>query len=406
MNRNAILCKAALAAAFLLVLPQSALAKTHWYQPHLLASVEEASNRLEFFSPHFAPVSQAMGYDTLTTGYSLERVDVNKLGINLSFTKSGVNVHSQYFWGWNGGYNAPVSTPYKDDIVTQIVYADVSYIEISHNDKAIGYPATWCVNFVSRGPRRNSSICVSSEEDSHGLADALATLVVASGGNVGTSSGMGIAQPSERDLKKHPEQAGLEVKEVNLESPPAQAGIQEKDVIRAVNGQVSTDREVFFKAISEITKQPGGGVVHLDILRKNKPLSLEVYYPFVEQDVERLRQQAASQGGRHGAVPVPDAAPAAPPQGVRFGFQVRAVKEADVAVFGLAKARGIVVLDVSKGGLADVMGFLSGDVILEMNNSEIGDLELFTQFARSGAVKSFRVWRKGQALELTVPQSL
>jgi hypothetical protein len=406
VNGYGISCKSALGVALLLAMPLSAAAKTHWYQPQYLTSVEEASNRLEFFSPHFAPVSQAMGYDTLTTGYSLQRVDVNKLGINLSFTKSGVNTHSQYFWTWGGGYNAPVSTPYKDDIVTQIVYADVSYFEISHNDKASGFPATWCVDSISRGPNRNSTICVSSEQDAHGLADALATLVVAGGGNVGTSSGMGIAKPSEKDLRKHPEQAGLEVREVDLEGPPAQAGIQEKDVIRTINGHPSTDRDFLFTSIKEAAKTPGGGVVHLEILRKNKPMSFDLHYPFVKVDAAQLQQQVANQVRQHAETPAAASAPAAPPQGVRFGFQVRAVKEADVALFGLAKARGIVVVDVTKGGLADVMGFLPGDVILEVNNSEIGDLELFTQFVHSGAVKTFRVWRKGQALELTVPLTL
>jgi hypothetical protein len=40
-----------------------------------------------------------------------------------------------------------------------------------------------------------------------------------------------------------------------------------------------------------------------------------------------------------------------------------------------------------------------------LNNSEIGDLDLFSQFVRSGAVKKFHVWRKGQALDFAVPQS-
>ena len=95
----------------------------HWYQPHYLPSVDDASNRLQFLSPHFAPV-ESDAIASLTTGYSLQRVDVNKLGINLSFTKSGVNQGSQYYWSWWGGYVAPTSTPYKDDIVTSVVYSD------------------------------------------------------------------------------------------------------------------------------------------------------------------------------------------------------------------------------------------------------------------------------------------
>jgi hypothetical protein len=407
MSRYESFFKAFLCVVLLLVLPLSAKAKTHWYQARALSSVDEASSRFQFLAPHFAPVSQAMGYDTLTTGYSLQRVDVSKLGINLSFTKSGATVRSQYFWTWDGGYNVPVSTPYKDDIVTQIVYADVSFFEISHNDKASGYPATWCVDAISRGPRRNSSICLSSEIDAHALADALATLVIASGGSVHTSSGMAIAPSPDKEFQKHPERSGLEVKEVDLDSPPAQAGIREKDVIRAVNGAPCTKSEELFSAIAQAAgREPDGGLVHLDFLRKDKPMAVDLHYPFVKINAAELRRQAASHARQQTEASAAEPNPAPPAPGFRFGFQVRAVTDADVVTFGLAKARGIVVVDVDRDGLANKMGFLPGDVILEVNNSEIGDIELFTQFVRSGAVKKFRVWRKDKALDFAVPQSM
>lgn len=407
MFRNGVFLKAALCGTLMLTLSVSAEAKTHWYLPQFLTTVDEASNRLQFLSPHFAPVSQAQGYDTLTTGYSLQGVNVSTLGINLSFTKSGATVRSQYFWTLGGGYNAPVTTPYKDDIVTQIVFADVAYFEISHNDKATEYPANWCADTIHRGPNRNSSICVSSAADVHELINALATLVVAYGGNVNLSSGMAVRPSPDKEFKNHPERAGLEVAEVDLEGPPALAGIQEKDVIRTVNGTSCTKAEVFLTAVGAAAKQsPEGGVVHLEILRKNKPMSLDIHYPHFEANATGLRQQVSEHTRHDASAPTAGAAPAGPAPGVRFGIQVRAVTDADVATFGLTKPRGIVVLAVEKGGLADVMGIQVGDVILEVNNSEIGDVLLFTQFVHSGEVKKFRVWRKAQALELAVPQSL
>src|SRR5271157_820984 len=124
MIRNRVLMIATFCAALSLPAPLMARATMHWYQPQYLPTVEEASIRLQFLSPHFAPLEDNVN---LTTGYSLQRVDVNKLGINLSFTKSGVNTSSQYYWSWWGGYVAPTSTPYKDDIVTSVVYSDVAY---------------------------------------------------------------------------------------------------------------------------------------------------------------------------------------------------------------------------------------------------------------------------------------
>ena len=74
--------------------------------------------------------------------------------------------------------------------------------------------------------------------------------------------------------------------------------------------------------------------------------------------------------------------------------------------FGLPKPKGAVVTSVEKGGLADEMQMQVGDVIVEVNGSEIGDVDFLGQFVRSGSAKSFKVWRKGKSVELTVPQSM
>ena len=80
--------------------------------------------------------------------------------------------------------------------------------------------------------------------------------------------------------------------------------------------------------------------------------------------------------------------------------------DADVAEFGLPKAKGVVVIGVEKGGLADATKMQVGDVIVEVNGAEIGDVDSLGQLVRSGAAKSFRVWRKGKSIELAVPQSM
>ncbi len=396
--------------------PLLARANMYWHQPQYLPSVDEASNRLQFFSPHFAPLE---GNVNLTVGYSLQRVDVNKLGINLSFTKSGVNQSSQYYWSWWGGYVAPVSTPFKDDIVTSVVYADVSYFEIYNNPLyAAEYPSTWCVDYVNRGTQtaRNSTICVVSQTDAYALIDALSTLVVASGGSLDISPGVQMKASSDKEFRNHPERAGLQITRMDFGGPALLAGIKEGDIIHSINGTLLTGESVFFDVFNKaIREKPDGGSVHFEVLRKNNSMVFDVHYPNPDENVAQLRQQSAAPTARHPVgsiiqlppgVGAPAAPPAAPPAPVRFGFQVRTVTDADVAAFGLAKARGIVVVIVDKGGLAEGIGIQSGDVILEVNNSEIGDLELFTQVIRNGSVKKFRIWRKGQAIEVVVPQAL
>jgi S1-C subfamily serine protease len=52
------------------------------------------------------------------------------------------------------------------------------------------------------------------------------------------------------------------------------------------------------------------------------------------------------------------------------------------------------------------MGILAGDVILQVNGADVSDMPQFVQTIHSGAAKTFRVWRKGQTVELTVPVSM
>jgi serine protease Do len=117
-----------------------------------------------------------------------------------------------------------------------------------------------------------------------------------------------------------------------------------------------------------------------------------------------LRQQVANPGQQNAAEP--SATPAAPPSGIHFGIQVRPVIADDMAPLALTKAQGLVVVGVENGGLADTMGILAGDVILQVNGADVGEVQQFAQTVRSGAAKTFRVWRKGQTVELAVPVSM
>lgn len=408
MFRKSVMALVVLSTALASPAPLLARATMHWYQPHYLPSVDDASNRLQFLSPHFAPVTSDAEED-LTTDYSLQRVDVNKLGINLSFTKSGVNQSSQYYWSWWGGYVAPVTTPFKDDIDVSIVYADVTYFEIYNNERAEGYPATWCVDYIHRRPAGNSTICVPTESDAHALIDALGTLVVASGQSLDVSPAMSLKASSDKDFRKHPERAGLQITRMDVDSPPALAGMREGDVIRTVNGKPCTGEQVFWDVFKQaVREKPDGGVVHTEILRKNASMAFDLQYPNPDAEVPQLRQKSTG-SARHpvgSIIQVPEASQAAPASGFHLGVRVRAVTDADATTLGLPKPKGVMVIFVEKGSLGEEMQMQTGDVIVEVNGAEIGDVDLFTQVVRSGAAKSFRVWRKGQALELAVPQDL
>lgn len=412
MLRRALIVWAAFAAFFAMPSILVAEAEVHWYWPHYLSSVEEASNRMNFLAPHFAPMEWDSTGFSLTWGYRLERVDVSKLGINLIFSKSGTAVTSQYFWGGLGGYEAPVATQYRDDIVTSIVYAETSHFDIWAFPKAKNYPATWCVAAVLKRNPRNSVICVPNEEDAHHLADALATLALASGTVPGESFdlpfGMSVTVSPAKEAKKHPEQRGCLVANLLLEGPPMMAGLKNGDILHAIDDKPCVGPESLRAAIAADVSGKPEGKVHLEIYRKGRLVSLDLDYPNANLGLNLERLKETSSVPAPASVPAANAAaaPSGSSPALHLGIIVRAVTETDVAPLHLSQARGILVVDVEKGSLADKMGFLPGDVILEVNHSEIGDQEIFVQNVRSGAVKEFKIWRKGQSLSLVVPQSL
>jgi membrane-associated protease RseP (regulator of RpoE activity) len=140
-------------------------------------------------------------------------------------------------------------------------------------------------------------------------------------------------------------------------------------------------------SIEAITK-PQGGVVRAEILRKSGPLTVDLRYPHNEVPAAQLRQQVANPGQQNAAEPSAAPAPAAPPSGVHFGIQVRPVIADDMAPLQLTKAQGLVVVGVENGSLADTMGILAGDVILQVNGADVGDMQQFAQTIRSGAAKT------------------
>jgi hypothetical protein len=381
------------ALCFTLLSPAFSLTRnTHWYQPHYMARVDQAASRLQFLSPHFAPA----GWYSASTHYTLTNFTQNELGINLFFTESGVKDVPQGLLGLTS-----ISTPYTQDSVASIAYANIEYFEIRNTAYS---PTPWCVYPMGK-ESGNGIICVSDEGTAHQVADALATLAVAYGKNLNMSFSMALGPMSDKEQRKHPGQTGCLVREVDADGPAEKAGVQENDVVHTVNGQACT-QQTFGAAFAEAITKPQGGVVRAEILRKSGPLTVDMSFPHPNVPAAQLRQQVTNPAQQNAAEPSAAPAPVAPPSGVHLGFQVRPVIQDDMTPLQLTKAQGLVVVSVENGSLADTMGILAGDVILQLNGADVGNMQQFVQTVRSGAASSFRVWRKGQTVELTVPQSL
>jgi len=106
------------------------------------------------------------------------------------------------------------------------------------------------------------------------------------------------------------------------------------------------------------------------------------------------------------AASAPLALPTAGPAGFRLGVQVRPVTVADVPAFRLSAPKGLVVVSVEKGGMAEAMQIQAGDIFLSVNGTDLANLQVFAQAIQVGGAKTFQVWHNGQLSELVVPLSL
>lgn len=402
MSRSRVFLAALVACVLFSPTLLQARISTYWYAPQLMAKVDDAANRLQFMGPHFVPGDDFGFVGDENTTFVLERMSASNLGINLFFTESGVEQKS------NGLLSlTTTSVPYKKERIVSIVFADIDAYEILTNANRSN-TTPWCIVPVGVNNAQNNVLCVATQRDAEQLIDALVTLAVANGINLHAPYGMTLAATPEKEAQKHPELAGYRVESVDTDGPATQAGIRDEDILHTVDGKPCT-RENLSAAVADATAKPNGGAVHFEIVRRGKPATLDVNYPhWTMGDVAALRKQLTD--AEHADTAQPGAAPAGNTGGARGGYHlginVRAVADTDLATVGLPKSMGLLVTRVEKGSVAEDVGIEPGDVILQADTTDVGDVDAFAKLVRGGTVKSFRVWRKGQKLDLAVSQSM
>jgi Do/DeqQ family serine protease len=161
--------------------------------------------------------------------------------------------------------------------------------------------------------------------------------------------------------------AGALVTTVTASSPAARAGLKTSDLIVAIDGQVVEDPNAFDYRFAT---KPIGGTARLGIMRGGKELLVDIVLetiPDTPHDELVIASPSPFQGAK-----ISNLSPA-------LADELRI----DPA------AKGVVILEVADGSLAQSLGFQRGDLVLSVNNSAIGkthDLE------RIAAQRS-RLWR-------------
>jgi len=143
---------------------------------------------LQVLSPHFAPMSDQGNTLSLTNDYALARVGSGQAGHQAALFQKPRAADSVSMELEQRQHLRRHTPPYTGDILTSDGLCRISaqFRMVNLNAAGSSYPATWCVNPDNQPPGSNVMLCIDTQANAQALLDALATLVVASGGGFGS----------------------------------------------------------------------------------------------------------------------------------------------------------------------------------------------------------------------------
>ncbi len=211
------------------------------------------------------------------------------------------------------------------------------------------------------------------------LAKSVMDMLIAEGRVIRGWLGIGIQDLSEPLKEYYGSDEGALVASVDKNSPAQRAGLQEEDIILSINGTPIKD---IFHMQSMIASARPGSQMKLTIVRSHQTREVSVV---VAQS--------------------PRTPPPMPPDkgAVRrenLGLRVRTLSDDLAKRVGLEGMRGVIVADITSGGIAEEAGLDVGDVITRMNGQPVlSDKEFAAMVDRvkPGGVIVVKVIRDGSA---------
>jgi serine protease Do len=181
--------------------------------------------------------------------------------------------------------------------------------------------------------------------------------------------------PDLKDAMNLPSTDGALVSRVDPKGPAKTAGIERGDVIVRFDGRPIKEMDELPRLVAAATP---GTKAEVGLLRDGKEKSVQVELGKLEEGEQVAEQQPG------GEKPSP------------FGMTVQDLTPELADQLGVDEKKGVVVSDVDAGSPADDAGLRRGDVILEVNHQEVGDVAGFRK-AMGTKDKALLLVRRGDA---------
>lgn len=216
--------------------------------------------------------------------------------------------------------------------------------------------------------------------------------------------GVGVREVDEERAKvlNLKEEYGVEVIRVDEGSPAEAAGIKAGDVVLAFNGQRVEGAEQFVRFVRET---PPGRTVKLSVVRNGAQLTISAALgkrkgQALGSSMEEFRIEMPEMD-----IPMPDVPRAMMSwRNSVLGVEAEALGNTQLATYFGVKD-GVLVRSVVKGTAAEKAGLKAGDVLLKVDNDEVGsprDVTNAMREARSAGKKTISVVLMRERKEATV----
>ncbi len=177
------------------------------------------------------------------------------------------------------------------------------------------------------------------------------------------------------------EKEGVLVGQVYPETGAEKAGLVSGDIIKSLDDKTIKNVN---ELVKEIQKKKVGQKIKLNIIRDGKPTTIEVTLTSMPEKPEAAKEKEVEE--KMGAS-VQELTPQ-----LALRYRISGIK------------RGVIIVGVEDGSLADEMGLEEGDVVLEINRKKIVTMKDFEKAMKDADIDKgilFQLHRKGNSFYLT-----